>query len=315
MPNPTNILIIGANGQLGTELSFELQKMHGYDHVIKTDLYLPRHKVNQEGVFCQLDVLDKDGLIEIIKRHNIKIIYHLAALLSASCEKKPLQGWQLNMDGLLNVLEVSHALKINRVFWPSSIAVFGPGSPKENTPQHCTKDPATVYGITKLAGERWCEYYFAKYGLDIRSIRYPGIIGYKSMPGGGTTDYAVDIFHKAIHHEPYECFLSENSYLPMMYMSDAIRATLQLMESDPQKLSVRSSYNISAMSFSPSEIYHEIKKHFPDFLCTFKPDFRQQLADSWPKSIDDSIARRDWNWKHEFDLEKMVADMILNLRV
>lgn len=313
MSNHTNILIIGANGQLGTELSFELHKIYGANHVIQTDLYLPKHKVNIEGIFQQLDVLDKDGLIEIIKRHNIKVIYHLAALLSASCEKKPMQGWDLNMNGLLNVLDVSKELKIQRIFWPSSIAVFGPGSPKDNTPQQCIKDPSTVYGITKLAGERWCEYYYMKYGLDVRSIRYPGIIGYKSMPGGGTTDYAVDIFHKAIHKETYECFLAENTYLPMMYMSDSIRATLQLMEAESDKLSIRSSYNVSAMSFSPVEIYHEIKKHFPEFVCTFKPDFRQKLADSWPKSIDDSTARRDWGWRHEYDLEKMVGDMIEHL--
>ncbi|MBS9522697.1 NAD-dependent epimerase/dehydratase family protein [Litoribacter alkaliphilus] len=307
------ILIIGAAGQLGSELTLSLSNMYGGEQVIATD-------INQSAAvkfdYCRfevLDVMDKDRLRSLVKNENITQIYHLAAILSATGEKNPLFAWNLNMDSLLHVLELAKEFKLNKVYWPSSIAVFGPNTPMQNTPQNCVMDPNTVYGISKQAGERWCEYYFQKYNVDVRSLRYPGLIGYKSLPGGGTTDYAVDIFHKAIDGEKFECFLSENTYLPMMYMPDAIKATLDLMHAPAEQIKVRSSYNLAAISFSPKEIFEAIKMEYPSFEISYQPDFRQKIADSWPDSIDDSAARADWGWRHEYDLQKMTSDILANL--
>ncbi|HNO70993.1 MAG TPA: NAD-dependent epimerase/dehydratase family protein [Bacteroidia bacterium] len=310
MTTKEKILVIGSSGQIGTELTDNLQKVYGKENVIASDIVKPK---NYNGLFEELDVLDEKRLFEIVNKHSVSQVYLLAALLSATSEKNPRFAWQLNMNSLLSVLDLAKEKKIKKIFWPSSIAVFGPTTPKENVPQFSVMEPSTVYGISKLAGERWCEYYFNKHQVDVRSLRYPGLISYTSPPGGGTTDYAVNIFHEAIKHNQYECFLSENSYLPMMYMPDAIRATLELMEAKPEKIKIRSSYNIAAISFSPKEIAIEIKKHIPDFLISYKPDFRQQIADSWPKSIDDSYARKDWNWTNGFNLKDMVRDMISNL--
>ena len=307
------ILIIGAAGQLGSELTKSLCDMYGGDQVIATDI---NESAAEKFDFCRfelLDVMDKDQLRKLVKNNNITQIYHLAAILSATGEKKPLFAWQLNMDSLLQVLELAREFKLNKVYWPSSIAVFGPNTPMKNTPQHCVMDPNTVYGISKQAGERWCEWYYQKHNVDVRSLRYPGLIGYKSLPGGGTTDYAVDIYHKAIEGEVFECFLGENTYLPMMYMPDAIKATLDLMHAPAEKIKIRSSYNLSAISFSPKEIYQSIKLHYPDFKIQYNPDFRQAIADSWPDSIDDSAARKDWGWSHDYDLEKMTGDILANL--
>jgi nucleoside-diphosphate-sugar epimerase len=260
-----------------------------------------------------LNVLDKVELENIVKKDGVTQIYHLAAILSAAGEKNPIQAWDLNMGGLLNVLEIARAYSIEKVFWPSSIAVFGPSSEKERTPQNAFKDPNTIYGISKLSGEHWCEYYFNKYGVDVRSVRYPGLIGYKSLPGGGTTDYAVDIYHKAMSGTKFSCFLSEHTYLPMMYMDDAIQATLQLMDAPKEKITIRTSYNIAGLSFSPAEIYQSILKHYPNFEIEYHPDFRQAIADSWPNSIDDSLAKSDWNWTPSFDLDRMTSTIITNL--
>ncbi|WP_291781415.1 NAD-dependent epimerase/dehydratase family protein [Cecembia sp.] len=308
-----SILIIGAAGQLGSELTQELANIYGGDHVIATD-------INPEALekfdFCKsirMDVMDQEAVRKVVKEENVKQIYHLAAVLSATGEKKPLFAWQLNMESLLFILELAKEEKLDKIYWPSSIAVFGPNTPKINTPQYCVKEPNTVYGISKQAGERWCEYYFQKYGVDVRSLRYPGLIGYKSLPGGGTTDYAVDIFHKAIAGEHFVSFLNEETYLPMMYMPDAIKATIDLMHAPIEDIKIRSSYNLSAMSFSPKEIYSSIKLHYPDFSISYQPDFRQAIADSWPDSIDDSHARQDWGWKHEFGLSEMTADILKHL--
>jgi nucleoside-diphosphate-sugar epimerase len=302
------ILVIGSKGQIGTELVEELRKKCGRDNVISSDL----HRSEEEG-YEQLDVMDKDRLFEIVKKHDINQVYLLAALLSATAEKNPSLGWELNMNSLFYVLDLAKEGHIQKVYWPSSIAVFGPTTPRMNTPQHTIMEPSTVYGISKQAGERWCEYYFNKYKVDVRSLRYPGLIGYKSLPGGGTTDYAVDIFHKARRSGSYECFLSSETRLPMMFMEDAIRATIEIMDADPGRVAVRSSYNLSGMSFTPDEIATEIKKHIPDFTISYKPDFRQVIADSWPQSIDDSVARKDWNWKPEYDLGMMVEIMLRNI--
>jgi nucleoside-diphosphate-sugar epimerase len=307
------ILITGSSGQLGSELTVELSKAYGDKNVIAADI----HKPDKEEVhlyFELLDVIDKKRLAEVVERHKITQIYHLAAILSATGEKHPGLAWRVNIDGLMNVLDISREMNVKKVYWPSSIAVFGPGTPKKNTPQFTVTDPNTVYGISKLTGERLVEYYHAHYGLDVRSLRYPGLIGYKTLPGGGTTDYAVDIFYKAIRGSHYECFLKENTYLPMMYMPDAVRGTLELMEADSAKVKIRSSYNISSMSFSPIEIYNEVKKQSGNFPISFVPDFRQKIAESWPESIDDSPARSDWGWRHEYDLEKMTADMLIHLK-
>jgi len=308
------ILVIGAKGQIGSELVEELRRIHGASRIIATDIKLPEAELMNSGPFYQLDVLDTALLADIMKKHNVRQVYLLAALLSAIAEQKPKSAWKLNMEGLFGVLEIAREHKC-KVFWPSSIAVFGPTTPKDNTPQVTVTEPTTVYGISKLAGERWCEYYHQKYGVDVRSIRYPGLIGYKTEPGGGTTDYAVHIFHEAIRNHSYECFLEADTALPMMYMPDALRATIGLMDADASKVKLRSGYNVAAFSFSPAQLAAEIKKHMPDFSITYKPDVRQTYANSWPRSIDDSAARKDWGWKHEYDLAAMTKDMLQHVGV
>lgn len=305
------ILVLGAGGQVGSELVEKLRAKHGNDKVVATDI---REIENQDGPFEVLNAMDKDKLHQIVGKYKIDEIYHLVALLSATAEKQPEFGWQLNMETLFTVLDLAKEGKIKKAFWPSSIAVFGPNTPRQETPQHTVTDPTTVYGISKLAGERWCEYYAKNYGVDVRSIRYPGLIGYKSLPGGGTTDYAVDIYHKALDSKSYECFLQKGTYLPMMYMDDAIRATIELMEAPAESIKIRSSYNLSGISFAPEEVAEEIKKYIPEFDITYAPDFRQKIADSWPASIDDSDAEKDWGWKLKFNLAKMTEDMLNNLK-
>jgi nucleoside-diphosphate-sugar epimerase len=307
------ILVIGACGQIGVELTLALRKIYGGANVVASDLREENDLLKGTGPYVSMDVMNKEMLHVQVIRQNITQIYLLAAILSATGEKNPPLAWNLNMTGLLNVLDIAREEKIRKVYWPSSIAVFGPTSPKKNCPQQTIIEPTTVYGISKFAGEFWCNYFHHRYGLDVRSLRYPGLISYKSAPGGGTTDYAVEIFHEAMEEKKYECFLNENTYLPMMYMPDAIRATIELMEAPAENISVRTSYNISGMSFSPSEIAAVIRKHIADFEISYKPDYRQAIADSWPQSIDDSTASRDWGWKPEFDLEKMTADMFENL--
>ncbi|MCU0356050.1 MAG: NAD-dependent epimerase/dehydratase family protein [Cyclobacteriaceae bacterium] len=306
------ILIIGAGGQLGTELTQGLWNLYGKENVIATDIKDPQGILSQ-GNFEILDALKQKQLFDFIKKNSITQIYHLAAVLSATGEKNPKFAWNLNMDSLIHVLDAAVEFKLDRVYWPSSIAAFGPTTPKLNTPQHTVMDPTTIYGISKFAGERWCDWYFRNKGVDVRSLRYPGLIGYKSKPGGGTTDYAVDIYFKAITDKKYECFLKEDTYLPMMYMDDAVKATLDIMEAPKEKVKVRSSYNIAAMSFCPAEIAAEIRKHIPEFTISYNPDFRQSIADSWPKSIDDSAARKDWGWQPAFALASMTEDILQNL--
>jgi nucleoside-diphosphate-sugar epimerase len=308
------VLIIGASGQIGTELLVALRQQKGIDKVIASDIRKPENPIFDEGPFEIVDVLDKERLIDVVKKHNIQQIYLLAALLSATAEKNPLFAWQLNMDGLFNVLNLAKEGVVKKIFWPSSIAVFGPTSPRFNTPQYTTMEPSTVYGISKQAGEQWCNYYHAKYGVDVRSIRYPGLIGYNSPPGGGTTDYAVDIFYKAKQEGKFTCFLSSDAGLPMMYMPDAIKATLQLMDAPSERLTVRTSYNLGGISFTPAEIAVELKKHLPHFEISYSPDFRDAIAKSWPASIDDSIAQRDWDWKNQYDLANMVNDMLQHIK-
>ena len=308
------ILVIGASGQIGVELTLALRKIYGAAHVVASDLREENELLRGTGPYVSLDVMNKEMLHVQIIRQNVTQIYLLAAILSATGEKNPNLAWHLNMQGLLNVLEIAKEEKLSRVYWPSSIAVFGPTSPKKNCPQQTIIEPTTVYGISKYAGEFWCNYYHLKFGVDIRSLRYPGLISYKSAPGGGTTDYAVEIFHEALEQQKYTCFLSDDIYLPMMYMPDAIRATIELMEAPKEKISVRTSYNLSAMSFSPKEIATEIKKHIPEFRIEYKPDYRLAIAQSWPQSIDDHIARGDWKWKPEYNLEKMTEDMLRNMR-
>lgn len=306
------ILVIGAGGQLGSELTQGLWNLYGKENVIATDIKDPQGILAQ-GNFEILDVLKQKPLFDFIQKNEITQIYHLAAVLSATGEKNPKFAWHLNMDGLIHVLDAAVEYKVDKVYWPSSIAAFGPTTPKNNTPQDTVMDPATIYGVTKQAGERWCDWYFRNKGVDVRSLRYPGLIGYKTKPGGGTTDYAVDIFFKALTEKKYECFLQKDTYLPMMYMDDAVKATLDLMEAPAEKVKIRSSYNISAMSFSPEEIAAEIKKHIPEFSISYAPDFRQAIADSWPKSIDDARARQDWGWKHQFGLKEMVSEILTKL--
>ena len=307
------ILVIGAGGQLGTELTKALVDQYGKDSVIATDFQESAKNKFDYCAFQTLNVMDKANLASIVTKEGVTQIYHLAAILSATGEQHTVEAWDLNMGGLLNVLEVARDHHIEKVFWPSSIAVFGPNSDKDQTPQQAFKDPNTVYGISKLAGEHWCEYYFNKYGVDVRSLRYPGLIGYKSLAGGGTTDYAVDIYHKAVHGENFTCFLSEHSYLPMMYMDDAIQATLQLMDAPKENIKIRTSYNLAGMSFSPSEIHQILLSYYPNFEIKYQPDFRQQIADSWPNSIDDSAAKQDWNWQPTFDLKAMTEVIVNNL--
>ncbi|MDQ3109681.1 MAG: L-threonine 3-dehydrogenase [Bacteroidota bacterium] len=308
------IMVIGSSGQIGTELVMELRAKYGNDNVVASDLKNAATEVMESGPFENLDALDKDKLYELVKKHGITQIYLLAAMLSATAEQKPMFAWKLNMDSLFNVLELAREGHIKKIYWPSSIAVFGPTTPRENTPQYTVIEPSTVYGISKQTGERWCEWYFRKHGVDTRSLRYPGLIGWKSAPGGGTTDYAVHIFHEALKHKSYECFLSENTVLPMMYMQDAIRATVEIMEAPAEKIKIRGAYNLSGFSFAPKGIAAEIRKSIPDFKITYKTDFRQQIADSWPASIDDSEARKDWGWKPEFDLTSMSSDMLIQLQ-
>ena len=308
------ILVIGASGQIGVELTLALRKIYGATNVIASDLREQNALLEGTGPYVSLDVMNKEMLHVQVIRQNVTQIYLLAAILSATGEKNPNLAWHLNMQGLLNVLDIAREEHLSKVYWPSSIAVFGPTSPKRNCPQQTIIEPTTVYGISKYAGEFWCNYFFHKYKVDVRSLRYPGLISYKSAPGGGTTDYAVEIFHEALAHEEYTCFLEQDTYLPMMYMPDAIRATIELMEAPSQNINIRTSYNLAGMSFSPKEIAAEIKKHIPSFKIDYKPDYRQQIASSWPESIDDSVATKDWGWKPEYDLEKMTADMFENLK-
>nr|WP_294791921.1 NAD-dependent epimerase/dehydratase family protein [uncultured Mucilaginibacter sp.] len=309
-----NILVIGANGQIGTELVVNLRSRYGEKAVIASDIHTSDHHLIKDGLFELVNVLDKAVLEAVFEKQRPTQVYLLAAILSATGEKHPKMAWDLNMTGLLNVLDLAVKYKTNKVFWPSSIAVFGPHSPRENTPQFCIMDPNTVYGFSKLAGERWCEYYYLKHGLDVRSLRYPGLIGWRSDPGGGTTDYAVNIFHEALANNKYESFLSAETALPMMYMDDAIRATLELMDAPAYKLSIRSSYNLAGISFTPEQLSAEIKNYLPEFEITYADnDPRQAIADSWPKSIDDTKAQEDWGWKIKYDLAAMTKDMLDNL--
>ena len=308
------ILVIGACGQIGVELTLALRKLYGGEYVIASDLREENPLLHGTGPYVSLDVMNKEMLHVQIIRQNITQIYLLAAILSATGEKNPSLAWHLNTQSLLNVLEIAKDENIHKVFWPSSIAVFGPTSPKANCPQQTIIEPSTVYGISKYAGEFWCNYFYNRYQVDVRSIRYPGLISYKSQPGGGTTDYAVEIFYDAIKEKKYTSFLKEDTYLPMMYMPDAIRATIELMEAPIENIKVRTSYNLSGMSFSPKEIASEIKKHIPEFEIVYEPDYRQQIAESWPQSIDDSAAKKDWGWKPEFMLPSMTEDMLENLK-
>lgn len=291
-----------------------LRKIYGNNNVIASDLREENPLLHGTGPYVSLDVMNKEMLHVQVIRQNVTQIYLLAAILSATGEKNPNLAWNLNMQGLLNVLDIAREENLQKVYWPSSIAVFGPTSPKKNCPQQTIIEPITVYGISKYAGEFWCNYYNKRFGVDVRSLRYPGLISYKSEPGGGTTDYAVEIYHDAIEDKKYTSFLKEDTYLPMMYMPDAIRATMELMEAPADKISIRTSYNISGISFSPAEIAASIKKHIPEFEIIYQPDYRQAIADSWPQSIDDAVARADWGWKHEYDLEKITADMLKNLQ-
>ena len=310
----TKILIIGACGQIGTELTQKLRSIYGNDNVIASDIRKLNNDIVNNGIFEVVNALDYNQIEHLIEQYQITDVYLMAALLSATAEKNPAFAWDLNMNSLFHVLNLAKAKKIKKIFWPSSIAVFGPTTPRDNTPQYTIMEPTTVYGISKQTGERWCEYYHNIYGVDVRSIRYPGLISWSTEPGGGTTDYAVDIYHKALKEGTYECFLSEETALPMMYMDDAIRATVEIMQASSEQIKIRSSYNLSGVSFTPKEIAAEIKKHIPSFTISYKPDFRQKIADSWPASIDDSLAREDWNWKHKFDLASMTDEMLAHLK-
>jgi nucleoside-diphosphate-sugar epimerase len=307
------ILIIGASGQIGVELTLALRKIYGESNVIASDLREQNPLLHGTGPYVSLDVMNKEMLHVQVIRQGVTQIYLLAAILSATGEKNPGLAWHLNMQGLLNVLDIAREEKLSKVYWPSSIAVFGPTSPRQACPQKTIIEPITVYGISKYAGEFWCNYYFNKFGVDVRSLRYPGLISYKSAPGGGTTDYAIEIFHEALENQQYNCFLEPDTYLPMMYMPDAIRATIELMEAPAEKIRERTSYNLSGISFSPEEIAAEIKQHIPEFSINYAPDSRQAIANSWPQSIDDSCAREDWGWQHEYDLAAITGDMLENL--
>ena len=307
------ILVIGASGQIGVELTLALRKIYGNAQVVASDLREENDLLKGTGPYVALDAMNKEMLHVQVIRQNITQIYLLAAILSATGEKNPGLAWNLNTQSLLNVLDIAREEKLQKVYWPSSIAVFGPTSPRKNCPQQTIIEPTTVYGISKYAGEFWCKYYNQRFGVDVRSLRYPGLISYKSSPGGGTTDYAVEIFTEALEEKKYTSFLTADTFLPMMYMPDAIRATIELMEADAGKISIRTSYNLAAISFSPAEIAAEIKKRIPGFVMKYKPDYRQAIADSWPQSIDDSVARADWGWNHEYDLPRITADMLDNL--
>ena len=308
------ILVVGASGQIGTELVIQLRSIYGNSSVVASDLKSATKEIMEGGPFENLDIMDESRLHEVIKKHKVTQIYLLAALLSAKAEKNIELGWALNMRSLSHVLDLARYGKIKKIYWPSSIAVFGPSTPKINTGQYTVMEPNTVYGISKQAGERWCEYYHNKFGVDVRSLRYPGLISWKEKPGGGTTDYAIHIYHEALKRQKYECFLSATTTLPMMYMSDGIRATLELMEAPAEKIKIRSAYNIAGISFNPEEIANTIKKHIPKFEISYKLDYRQSIADSWPQSIDDHFARAHWGWKQQFDLNEITKNMIANLR-
>lgn len=308
------ILILGACGQIGTELTQSLREIHGSENVIASDIRYGDDEFVKEGPFEIIDATDREKILEVIQKYSVSQVYLMAAMLSATAEKYPQKAWELNMNSLLIILELAREKHIKTVYWPSSIAVFGPASPKVNTPQDTIMNPTTVYGMSKLAGEHWCNYYHDKYGVDVRSLRYPGIISWKTKPGGGTTDYAVDIYFKAIEEGKYGCFLDENTMLPMMYMNDAIKATINIMEADSKDIQIRTSYNLGAISFTPEEITNEIKKHLPNFEISYNPDFRQDIANSWPQIIDDSKARQDWNWSHDFDLASMTEEMLKNIQ-
>lgn len=307
------ILVIGCSGQIGVELTLALRAGYGNENVIASDSREEHEALKGTGPFIQLNVINKERLRLEVAQQGITQIYLLAAMLSATGEQNPAMAWQLNVQGLLNVLDIARDCNLEKVFWPSSIAIFGPSTPKEHTPQSTTVEPVTVYGISKYAGELWCQYYFEKYGVDVRSLRYPGLISYKSAPGGGTTDYAIDIFHAAIKQGSYSSFLSEDTRLPMMYMPDAVRAIMELMETPASDLTVRTSYNLGAMSFSPAELAGEIVKILPDFKIDYRPDYRQAIAGSWPASIDDSVAARDWGWQPQYDLDMFTTDMMRHL--
>lgn len=306
-------IIIGAGGQIGTELTIALRNQYTKDQIIAADIKDNAPQLIQDGPYIQLDILNREMVRKYIIDNHIETVYLLAALLSATAEKNPDFAWKLNMEGLFTILDLAKEGYVKKIFWPSSIAVFGPTTPADNTPQHTVMEPSTVYGISKQAGERWCEYYHNKFGVDVRSIRYPGLISYKSPPGGGTTDYAVDIFYQAKATGKFTCFLSKDTALPMMFMDDAIRATIQLMDAPADRLRIRSAYNLGGISFTPEEIASSIKKHLPTFEITYEPDFRQAIADSWPNSIDDTYAKSDWNWKIGFDLERMTQEMLENI--
>lgn len=303
-------MVMGAAGQIGTELVLTLREAYGADKVLAADIRDRPTEALSEGPYEKMDVLDRKGLHDLVSRYEVSEVYHLAALLSATAEQNPAWGWELNMNGLSNVLDLARDGHIKRIFWPSSIAVFGPHTPKDFTPQRTIMEPTTVYGITKVAGESWCEYYHRRYGVDVRSVRFPGIVGYKSAPGGGTTDYAVHIFHEALKHKAYECFLGAETELPMMYMPDAVKAVTDIMEAPSENIGLRTAYNITGMSFTPEVIAAEIRKHIPEFTITYAPDYRDGIAKSWPSSLDDRHARRDWGWAPEYDLSDMVADML-----
>jgi len=308
------ILVIGCSGQIGSELTLALRKIYGNENVFATDIKQPSASILESGPFNILDVLDYNNLMHFAIRYKITQVYNLAAVLSGNAEKIPQQAWEINMKALMNTLELSRDTEANKLFWPSSIAVFGPTTPRYNTPQLTVMEPNTVYGISKLAGERWGEYYHKRYGVDFRSLRYPGLISYQTEAGGGTTDYAVEIYYEAIKNKKYTCFLSEDTALPMMFMDDAIKATIDLMEADESKLSLRSSYNVGGMSFTPKDVAASIQKHIPDFKIDYEPDFRQAIADSWPASIDDSVARSDWGLSDKFNLDSMTEVMLTEIR-
>ncbi|HEX9600564.1 MAG TPA: NAD-dependent epimerase/dehydratase family protein [Mariniflexile sp.] len=309
----SKILIIGACGQIGSELTLKLRQLFGDENVIASDISYSNLEIVNSGIFEIVDAQNYASIKVCVEKYKIDTIYLMAAILSATGEKYPMKAWDLNMESLFHVLNLARAKFIKKVFWPSSIAVFGATTPKEYTPQYTIMEPSTVYGITKQVGERWCEYYHEKYGVDVRSLRYPGIISWKTLPGGGTTDYAVEIYHKAITDGFYNCFLTEETELPMMFMDDAIKATIDIMTANEDAVKIRSSYNLAAISFTPKELAESIKKHIPGFKITYTPDYRQDIANSWPKSINDSFARQDWKWKHEFNIEDITKEMLLQL--
>jgi len=309
------IIVIGACGQIGIELVIELRKKYGIAEVFATDIKDECPALIANGPYKKMDIIDREDIREFIISNSIQEVYLLAALLSATAERKPDFAWKLNMEGLFTILDLAKEGYVKKIFWPSSIAVFGPTTPLDNTPQYTVMEPLTVYGISKQAGERWCEYYYNRFNVDVRSLRYPGLISYKSLPGGGTTDYAVDIFYKAKEGVPFTCFLNENTSLPMMFMDDAIKATIDLMDAPTEKVKIRSSYNLGGISFTPKELAEEIRKELPNFSVNYEPDFRQAIADSWPNSIDETHAQNDWNWKHTFDLKAIVRTMLDKVKI